>query len=55
MRQSRLIKSQALKLSKARRLRELEQENGLLKLLYVDLLQKFLAVKEGLFRNARVC
>ncbi len=37
MRQSRLIESQALKLSKARCLRELEHENGLLKLLYVDL------------------
>ncbi len=37
MRQSRLIESQALKSSKARCLRELEQENGLLKLLYVDL------------------
>lgn len=51
MRQSRLIESQALKSSKARRLRELEHENGLLKLLYVDLLQKFSAVKKDSFET----
>ena len=55
MRQPRLIESQALKLSNAKRLSELEHENGLLKLLYVDLLQKFSAMKEGLARHAGAC
>ena len=55
MRQPRLIESQTLRLFKAKRLRELEQENGLLKLLYVDLLQKILAMKEGLARHAGIC
>lgn len=55
MRQSRLLESQALKLFKVKRLRELEHENGLLKLLYVDLLQKFSAMKEGVARHAGVC
>lgn len=55
MRQPRLIESQGLKLFKAKCLGELEQENGLLKLLYVDLLQKFSAMKEGLARHAGVC
>jgi hypothetical protein len=39
----------------ANRLRKLEQENGLLKLLYTDLLQKFSAMKDGLTRNAGLC
>ena len=39
----------------AKRLRKLEQENGLLKLLYSDLLQKFSSMKDGLTRSARVC
>jgi hypothetical protein len=39
----------------AKRLRELEQENGLLKLLYTDLLQKFSAMKDGLTSNAGLC
>ncbi len=39
----------------AKRLRKLEQENGLLKLLYTDLLQKFSAMKDGLTRNAGLC
>jgi hypothetical protein len=39
----------------AKRLRKLEQENGLLKLLYADLLQKFSSMKDGLTRSARVC
>ena len=39
----------------AKRLRELEQENGLLKLLYTDLLQKFSAMKDGLTGNAGLC
>jgi hypothetical protein len=39
----------------AKRLRKLEQENGLLKLLYTDLLQKFSTMKDGLARSARAC
>ena len=39
----------------AKRLRELEHENGLLKILYADLLQKFSSMKDGLTRSARVC
>lgn len=55
MRQSTSTKSQIGRVSHAKRLRELEQENGLLKLLYADLLQKFSAMKEGLTRRAGVC
>ena len=54
MHRSRLIKTQALKSSEAKRLRELEHENGLLKLLYTDLLQKFSAMKDGLIRSEGV-
>ncbi len=43
------------KASERKRLRELEQENGLLKVLYADLLQKFSLMKEGLTRSAGVC
>jgi hypothetical protein len=39
----------------AKRLRKLEQENGLLKLLYTDLLQKFSSMKDDLTRSARAC
>jgi hypothetical protein len=34
-----------------KRLKELEQENGLLKLLYKDLIGKFSAMKDGLTRS----
>jgi hypothetical protein len=55
MRRSKLMETQALKSSEVKRLRELENENGLLKLLYADLLQKFSTMKEGLTRSARAC
>ena len=55
MRQSISTRNQIGRVSRAKRLRELEQENGLLKLLYADLLQKFSAMKEGLTRRAGVC
>ena len=55
MRKSKLIEAQVMNSSDARRLRELEHENDLLKLLYTDLLQKFSAMKEGLARHAGVC
>ena len=47
--------SQGRRKSELKRLKELEQENGLLKLLYKDLTQKFSAMKEGLTRSARAC
>lgn len=55
MRKSKMIETQAMNSSEMKRLRELEQENGLLKLLYTDLLQKFSALKDGLIRSEGVC
>ncbi len=55
MQKSKSIKTPVLTLSDVKRLRELENENGLLKLLYADLLQKFSAMKDGLTRSAGVC
>lgn len=55
MRRSKLLETQALRSSEVKRLRELENENGLLKLLYADLLQKFSDMKDGLTRSAGVC
>lgn len=46
MRKTRLFHQHALNVSEAKRLRELEHENDLLKLLYVDLLQKSVALQE---------
>ncbi len=47
--------NQALKASDMKRLKELEQENSLLRILYADLLQKFSSMKDGLVRHARLC
>lgn len=55
MRRSISNGSQTVNRFNAKRLRELEQENGLLKLLYTDLLQKFSTMKDGLARSARAC
>lgn len=55
MRRSTLGGSETMRKFDAKRLRKLEQENGLLKLLYTDLLQKFSAMKDGLTRNAGLC
>ena len=46
---------QDLKVAEMMRVKQLEQENGLLKLLYADLLQKFSMMKDGLTRNAGTC
>lgn len=46
MRSTQYFHQQGLSVSDAKRLRELEQENDLLKLLYVDLLQKSVALQE---------
>ena len=55
MRRSVSSGSQTMNKLNVKRLRKLEQENGLLKLLYTDLLQKFSAMKDGLTRSARAC
>jgi|GEM_PF-2115760 len=55
MRKTKFFETQSRKVSEIKRLRELEQENGLLKLLYADLLQKFSSMKESLTRSAGVC
>lgn len=55
MRKSKLIQAQVMNSCEMKRLRELEQENGLLKLLYTDLLQKFSALKDGLIQSEGVC
>jgi hypothetical protein len=55
MRRLQSIDQQGTKPFDVKRLRELEKENGLLKLLYTDLLQKFSALKDGLFRSEGVC
>ena len=55
MRRSLSKESQGSRKSELKRLKELEQENGLLKFLYEDLMQKFSAMKEGLTRSAGAC
>ena len=55
MPKTKFFEIQNRKASERKRLRELEHENGLLKLLYADLLQKFSLMKEGLTRSAGVC
>lgn len=53
MRRLQSIDEQGPKPLYVKRLRELEQENSLLKLLYTDLLQKISALKEGWSRSKR--
>ncbi|NJL17383.1 MAG: hypothetical protein HC938_09475 [Nitrospira sp.] len=53
--QTKFIEMQNQKAFESKRLRKLEQENDLLKLLYADLLQKFSAMKDGFVRRSRVC
>ncbi len=55
MRRSKFIAMQGLTALDVKRLKQLEQENDLLKLLYVDLLQKTAAMKDGFVRSVRVC
>ena len=55
MRKTKFLEMQSRKADEMKRLRKLEQENGLLKLLYTDLLQKFSLMKDGLTRSARAC
>lgn len=55
MRKTKFFEMQNRKASEMKRLRELEKENSLLKLLYADLLQKFSEMKDGLTRSTGVC
>lgn len=55
MRQSTSTRGQVVRVSQVKRLKELQQENDFLKLLYSDLLQKFSAMKDGLTRSAWPC
>jgi len=55
MRSLRLIETQDLKASDEKRLRELQSENDLLKLLYTDLLAKTVVIRGGLARGMRDC
>lgn len=55
MSRSTSIRSQVVRESDVKRLKELQQENDFLKLLYSDLLQKFSAMKDGLTRSAWPC
>lgn len=55
MRSSKCIETQALKTSDVKRIRELQYENDLLKLLYTDLLAKAVVIRGGLARGVREC
>jgi len=55
MSRSTFTRSQGVRVSQVKRLKELQQENDFLKLLYSDLLLKFSAMKDGLTRRAGVC
>jgi hypothetical protein len=54
MRKTKFFEMQARKAPELTRLRQLEQENDLLKLLYVDLLQKSVAIKDRMDKRAHV-
>jgi len=55
MRSSKCIETESVKASDAKRLRELQSENDLLKLLYTDLLAKTVVIRGGLARGMRDC
>lgn len=55
MRSSKCIEADSVKASDAKRLRELQYENDLLKLLYTDLLAKTASMKAGIARGMRDC
>lgn len=55
MRKTTFFETQSRRAVEMKRLRELENENDLLKLLYADLLRKFSAMKDGFTRSARIC
>lgn len=55
MRKGKVFEMHSRMASRLKRLRELERENNLLRLLYADLSQKFSELKDGLTRSAGVC
>ena len=55
MRTSRFIDTRSLKTQHMKRLRELQYENDLLKLLYTDLLAKTAVLKDSFVRGVREC
>ena len=55
MRSLKSIETRALKTSDVKRIRELQYENDLLKLLYTDLLAKTVVIRGGLARGVREC
>lgn len=55
MRTLKLIETETVKASDAKRIRELQDENDLLKLLYTDLLAKTVVLRGGLARGVRDC
>lgn len=55
MRTLKLIETESVKVSDAKRIRELQDENDLLKLLYTDLLAKTVVLRGGLARGVRNC
>lgn len=55
MRSSKFIETESVKASDPKRLRELQSENDLLKLLYTDLLAKTVVIRGGLARGMRDC
>jgi|SwirhisoilCB2_FD_contig_51_10336447_length_486_multi_3_in_0_out_0_1 hypothetical protein len=55
MRTSKFVGTHGPKVSHVKRLRELEYENYLLKLLYTDLLWKTAVLKDDLVRGVKEC
>jgi len=55
MRTLKFIETECVQASDAKRLRELQNENDLLKLLYTDLLAKTVVIRGGLARGMRDC
>lgn len=55
MRTLKFIETEIVKVSDAKRIRELQDENDLLKLLYTDLLAKTVVLRGGLARGVRNC
>lgn len=56
MRKTKFFEMQSLSASEVKRLRELQYENDLLKLLYMDLLARTACLRDGLAaRSVRVC
>lgn len=55
MHRSKFIETESVKASDAKRLRELQSENDLLKLLYTDLLAKTVVIRGGLARGMGDC